>query len=86
MGKSCIHYSRAQGVCRSKMAALFLKTVLFSPGHKSNSRVTPSDLDPLISGYRLIQTASSGDPYCIYQHNHVTVMKTVVDFANPTPD
>ena len=47
------------------MTALWGEAALFIPGHECNSLliVAPSDFDRLIQGYRLTQTALSGDPY-----------------------
>ena len=51
-------------VCQSNMTALLSKAALFISRYECNSPVAPSDLDRLISEYRLAQTALVGDPYC----------------------
>ena len=44
-------------VRESKMTALLGEAALFVPGYERSSPVAPSDLDRLIEGYRLAQTA-----------------------------
>ena len=51
-------------VCQSDVTALCGEAALFIPGFESNSPVVPtsSDIDRLVSGYRIIQTALLGNP------------------------
>ena len=46
------------------MTALSGEPALFLPGSAFNSPIAPGDIDRLIPGYRLTQTAMLGDPYC----------------------
>ena len=49
--------SLSKMVRESKMTALLGEAALFVPGYERSSPVAPSDLDRLIEGYRLAQTA-----------------------------
>ena len=48
------------------------------PGYVRNSSVTPSDLDRLVSGYRLIQTALLGDPSLKLHNTAVRVARALL--------
>ena len=54
------------GTPGSNMTALQREAALIIPDYECNSLLilAPSDLDCLISGYRLTQTALLGNPYC----------------------
>ena len=64
---------KAVVVCHRNMTALLREAALFTPGYECDSPVAPSDLDRLMSGYRLIQTAFDllRDPCCCTTYNQL---------------